>query len=208
MAKIPREDKAVDGVSTVPGRALVNYVDWEALKREFILQDEYPRVATWLARAKGWSQKRIMNGSTRSRVVGWPTERAQFQHKKTQQAYADALEEERKMLPLLRKAKLQLVLSAIKGAGNYHNMEPAEQRMLYHIIKTELGEPESIKVQGIVSAKDPVEAILENFGLMENGLILDGAFEESEEIIDAIDEEDNRQLGSGSSNTPAEVSPS
>lgn len=207
MAEIPRKTKAVDGVSTVPGRALVNYVDWEALKREFILQDEYAHVNTWLARSKKWDRKRIAGGATQNHIVGWSRERAEFQQKKTQQAYADALEEERKLLPKLRRAKAQLVLEAIKGVGGWRHLEASQQRVLYQILKTELGEPISIKVQGIVSAKDPVEALLESYGLMRDGeLITDGAYEDNDrKVIDAVDQTDSGQAGTPSSSTPVEI---
>lgn len=207
MANIPRKTKAVDGVSTVPGRALVRSIDWVSLKREFILQNDYPRAMTWLAKAKGWSRKQIENGNTQDNIVGWSRERAAFQQEKTQQALAEALEEERKLLPQLRRAKAQLVLEAIKGVGGWRHMEAAQQRVMYQILKTELGEPISIKVQGIVSARDPAEVLLEAYGLMKDGeLILDGAYDNNDrKVVDAVDQSDSGQASATSSSTPAEI---
>lgn len=188
MANIPRQYKAVDGVSKpLPGSAMVPYMDWDTLRREFILNKDCPRPRTWLKQVKGWSSKKVSNGNTDEHIVHWREDRADFQAKLTQQALADVMAEERRLLPLLRKAKLTLVLAAIKSAGSWNRLEASEQRMLYQVIKTELGEPISMKVHGLITAKDPVEALLEDYGLMKDGLIIDDEPDDDEKFIGGSD---------------------
>lgn len=174
MAKIPHKYKAVDGISgDSPGKALVRYIDWEALKREFLTNPDCPRPQTWLRRVKGWSLNRVRAGNTLEHISGWGNERATFQQRITQRALDDVMAQERALLPQIRKAKLALILEAIKAAGTFRRLEPAEQRTIYQIIKTELGEPIRLTVHGVITPKDPVEALLEEYGLMKDGIIID-----------------------------------
>lgn len=176
MSTIPRKGKAVDGVSVLPGRELVPFTDWIALEREFLANPSHTKVATWLRLAKGWPNKKIFNGNTLEHVAGWGKKRAKLQQEITQRSLEEVVAAERSLLPQLRLAKLRLLQEVIAGIGNYRNLEPAEQRTFYQIIKTELGEPVSIKVQGIISPRDPVEALLEEYGLMKDGVIIDDEF--------------------------------
>lgn len=215
MKPIPRTYKAVDGISgNLPGRAIGNYIDWETLRREFITNADYPRPRTWLMKVKGWSRKRIAAGNTQEHITGWGALRADFQQKLTEQSLADVLAEERRLLPKIRRAKLTLVLAAIQSAGSWRTLEPAEQRTLYQIIKTELGEPVSIKVQGLISAKDPVEALLEEYGLMQDGVIIDDDEDEEDlpprqiqegELVDDQHQTDSAAVETADSSAPSEV---
>ena len=173
MSKKP--SKAVDGISKNPEHAtksLTVYTDWEALKREFLIQDTYPMVGTWLQQVKGWTTKRILNGNTRKKVKGWGSERAHLQSKKTEAAIEKALELERKNVPTLRAAKAQLIANIVKDVGRWDRLNMMDKKLCYEILKVELREPTNVKDLPPADARDPVEALLEEYGLMQDGEII------------------------------------
>lgn len=169
---IPGPGRAVDGISKMPGRAIVQYADWTALKREFLLEPDYPNPRQWLRDIKGWPTKKLLSGNTVAKTSGWGNDKARLQQRKTEQAIQAMLDEQRKRIPDLMKAKLNLVVKIIADVGKWNQLQPVEKKLCFEILKTELGEPTSIKTLGIVSPKDPVEALLEEYGVMKEGRII------------------------------------
>lgn len=166
---------ATDGISKNPehaSRSLTVYTDWEALRREFIVQDQHTMVGSWLQQVKGWSVKRIKSGHTRRMVNGWGKQRAGIEHKKTQAAIEKALEIERKNVPTLRMAKAQLIANIVKDVGRWDRLNMMDKKLCYEILKVELREPTNVKDLPPADARDPVEALLEEYGLMQDGEII------------------------------------
>lgn len=204
MPKKPQS--AIDGVSNNPEHAtqnLVKYIDWAALKREFLLNDQYSMVGTWLQEVKGWPVKKITMGRTRQKVKGWGTERAQIEHKKTEAAIERALELERKSVPTLRQAKAELIKNIIKDVGRWDRLNAYDKKLCYEIMKVELREPTNVKDMQPAGAKDPVEALLEEYGLMAEGEIIDDEPDSDQQLVSGAD---STETAKTDSSTPAEVS--
>lgn len=204
MSKKPRS--SVDGISKNPEHAttaLTRYIDWGALKREFLIQDQYPMVGTWLQQVKGWTSKQILNGNTRQKVKGWSTERAQLEHKKTQAAIEKALEIERKNVPTLRAAKAQLIANIVKDVGRWDRLNMMDKKLCYEILKVELREPTNVKDLPPADARDPVEALLEEYGLMQDGEIIIDDEPGSDHL--ALGQADHSETAEADSETSVEV---
>lgn len=204
MSKKPQT--ATDGISKNPEHAiksLTRYIDWESLRREFLIQDQYTMVGTWLQRVKGWTPKQILNGNTRQKVKGWGTERARLEYKKTQAAIDKVLEIERKNVPTLRMAKAQLIANIVKDVGRWDRLNMMDKKLCYEILKVELREPTNVKDLPPTGAKDPVEALLEEFGLMADGEIIIDDEPESDRL--ALSTADSQEAASTDSETPVEV---
>ena len=204
MSKKP--SKAVDGISKNPEHAstkLTVYVDWEALKREFITNPTHPMVGTWLQQVKGWPAKKITAGRTREKVTGWGKLRAQLEHKKTQAAIETALEIERKNVPTLRAAKAQLIANIVKDVGRWDRLNMMDKKLCYEILKVELREPTNVKDLPPADARDPVEALLEEYGLMQDGEIIIDDDPATDHL--ALSSADSAEAAEADSETPVEV---
>lgn len=172
--RVPGPGRAVDGVSTLPGRAMVQFVDWDSLEREFVTNPDYPNVRTWLRDVKGWPENRIMNGQTLKKTTGWTNKRATIQQRITEKTIQALEVEQRKKVPDLMKAKALLIAKIIKDLGNWDMMGSKDKKLMYQIIKTELGEPTNINLNAnFNSGGDPVVSLLEQYGLMKEGRIID-----------------------------------
>ena len=169
---VPGPAKANDGISILPGRALIPQTNWPALKREFLLAPDYTSPRLWLHEVKMWPREKVLNGNTVKRVLGWGNDKARLEQRRTEAAIEQMLEEQRKRMPDLIKAKLNLVVKIIADVGKWDRLQPAEKKLCFEILKTELGEPSSIKTMGLVTPKDPVESLLEEYGLMKEGRII------------------------------------
>ena len=190
--------KGVDGLSIVPGREIEIHINWEHLKREFFLDPDYSSPTQWLMNIMMWPIKKIKQGNVQHAISGWSSEKAVVEQRKTDAAIAAMLIEQRKRVPELIQAKMALVTRIINDIGSWGGLLPADKRLCYEILKNELGEPTSTKVVVGGIAKDPVEALLEEYGLMAEGrIIIDGQPIESAGASDGTP-----ALSSGS---PAEV---
>lgn len=169
---IPGPSRATDGISITPGRALVPTTNWRALKREYLLDPDYTSVRGWLYEVKNWPTNKIYNGNTTNRIGRWKADKKTLEDKKTEVAIMAMLEEQRKRVPELLKAKLNLVARIISDVGKWDRLQPVEKKLCFEILKTELGEPTSIKTVGLITPKDPVESLLEEYGLMKEGRII------------------------------------
>lgn len=178
--RIPGPGKATDGISNMPGRAVVPYINWRELKREFLLDPTYTKPRTWLLEVKMWPKKKVLSGNTTAKTAGWGDDKAILERRKTEHAIAAMLEEQRRRIPELMKAKLNLVAQIIRDVGRWDRLQPVEKKLCFEILKTELGEPTSIKTVGLVSPKDPVEALLEEYGMMKDGRIIIDANQSAE----------------------------
>lgn len=204
MSKKPQT--ATDGISKNPEHAIKSltvYTDWEALRREFIIQDQHTMVGSWLQQVKGWDVKRIKSGHTRRMVNGWGKQRASMEQKKTQAAIEKALEIERKNVPTLRMAKAQLIANIVKDVGRWDRLNMMDKKLCYEILKVELREPTNVKDLPPAGAKDPVEALLEEFGLMADGEIIIDDDPNTDRI--ALSTADSPEVAITDSETPVEV---
>lgn len=192
---IPGPGKATDGISHVAGRAIVPYINWELLKRRFLENEEYASPTQWLYHEMMWPLAKIKNGGTTKHISGWSVEKATFEQRKTEYLMKMMIEEQRRRLPGLLKAKLLIVAKTIADVGKWDRLDSKEKKLCYDILKTELGEPTSIKTVGLVVPKDPVEALLEEYGMMKDGrIIIDG----DESTTSTSDSEAVAALDSGS----------
>ena len=201
-----KPSKAVDGISKNPEHAstkLTVYTDWEALRREFIVQDQHTMVGSWLQQVKGWDVKRIKSGHTRRMVNGWGKQRASIEHKKTQAAIEKALEIERKNVPTLRAAKAQLIANIVKDVGRWDRLNMMDKKLCYEILKVELREPTNVKDLPPADARDPVEALLEEYGLMQDGEIIIDDDPRSDHL--ALSTTDSGEAAEADSETSVEV---
>jgi len=199
-------NKALDGMSNNPAyatTAITKYIDWETLKREFLIQTEYSSPNQWLHTEKGWSPKKIKSGNTQEKITGWGRERAEIQQRMTEAAIEKALDLERKNVPTLRRAKAELIKNIIKDVGRWDRLSAYDKKLCYEIMKVELREPTNVKDMPPAGARDPVEALLEEYGLMENGEIIDDEPESDQQLISAAD---SPEAATADSSTPAEVS--
>lgn len=204
MSKKPQT--ATDGISKNPEhaiRSLTVYTDWEALRREFIVQDQHTMIGSWLQQVKGWDVKRIKSGHTRQMVKGWGKQRASIQHKKTQAAIEKALELERKNVPTLRAAKAQLIANIVKDVGRWDRLNMMDKKLCYEILKVELREPTNVKDLPPADARDPVEALLEEYGLMQDGEIIIDDEPGSDHL--ALSQADHSETAEADSETSVEV---
>lgn len=204
MSKKPQT--ATDGISRNPEHAItaiVPYTDWAALERAFILNPTYTKVQTWLNEVLGWSPKKIRSGHTMTKVSGWGKKREAFQEQITQAKIEEALHLERKNVPTLRAAKAQLIANIVKDVGRWDRLNMMDKKLCYEILKVELREPTNVKDLPPAGAKDPVEALLEEFGLMSDGeIIIDD--EPSTDHL-ALSSADSPEAASTNSETPVEV---
>lgn len=204
MSKKPQQ--ATDGISKNPEHAIKSltvYTDWEALRREFITQETHPTVGQWLQQVKGWPVKRILNGNTTKKTVGWSKDRARLQQKKTEIAIERALKLERQNVPTLRMAKAQLIANIVKDVGRWDRLNMMDKKLCYEILKVELREPTNVKDLPPAGAKDPVEALLEEFGLMQDGEIIIDDEPNTDHL--ALSSADSPEAASTDSETPVEV---
>lgn len=204
MSKKPRS--AIDGISKNPEHAItaiVPYTDWAALERAFILNTTHTKVQTWLNEVLGWKPTKIRSGRTNEMTKGWSKKRDAFQQQITENAIAEALALERKNVPTLRAAKAQLIANIVKDVGRWDRLNMMDKKLCYEILKVELREPTNVKDLPPAGAKDPVEALLEEFGLMQDGeIIIDD--EPSTDHL-AISSADNTETAEADSETPVEV---
>lgn len=200
MPKKPQT--ATDGISRNPEHAistLTVYTDWEQLRRAFMIQETHTMVGTWLQQVMGWDVKRIRSGHTRRMVNGWGKARAKLQSKKTQIAIEKALEIERQNIPTLRAAKAQLIANIVKDVGRWDRLNMMDKKLCYEILKVELREPTNVKDLPPPDARDPVEALLEEYGLMKDGVIIDDSPEEDSRLISRPDSPTTAEADSSSS---------
>ena len=164
--------KATDGVSVVPGNSLVKTIDWDRLKREFLFNETHPSINRWLREVKKWPAKKVKNGNTQQHITGWSKLRADTQQKIIDGAILSAKEQEKKLAPLLVKGKVELVKGLVKDLANWNKLTAYDKKIVYDILKVELGEPTNIKVQANIG-DDPVRKLLEKFMVAKEGAILD-----------------------------------
>ena len=204
MSKKPQT--ATDGISKNPehaNKSLTVYTDWEALRREFIIQETHPTVGQWLQQVKGWTAKRILNGNTTKHTSGWSKDRARLQQKKTQVAIEKALEMERANVPTLRAAKALLIANIVKDVGRWDRLNMMDKKLCYEILKVELREPTNVKDLPPADAKDPVEALLEEYGLLQDGEIIIDDEPATDHL--ALSSADSSEAAETDSETPVEV---
>lgn len=200
MPKKPQQ--ATDGISRNPEHAVTTltvYTDWEQLRRAFMIQETHTMVGTWLQQVMGWDVKRIRSGHTRRMVNGWGKARAKLQAKKTQIAIEKALEIERQNIPTLRAAKAQLIANIVKDVGRWDRLNMMDKKLCYEILKVELREPTNVKDLPPADARDPVEVLLEEFGLMKDGVIIDDDPSEDRRLVSTADRDETATADSGTS---------
>lgn len=200
-------DRAIDGVSKNPPgaiKAVVKYVDWLVLERDFLINPDHGSPIQWLREVLKWPEKRIYNGNTLRRVGGWGKKRVETQSRITESAIAEILAIQRQRIPELHKAKLNLVANIIADIGSWRGMNAADKGLCYQILKVELGEPTNPKDIKPPTAKDPVEALLEEYGLMENGVIID---DDPSDDAKLIGRPDSAEAAKPDSSAPAEIPP-
>lgn len=205
MSRKPQ--RATDGISRNPEHAvtaLVPYTDWEALKRAYILNEQYSKVTEWLANVLGWDRKKILSGHTTKHTTGWSKLRARFQQEITQNAIEEALALERKNVPTLRAAKAQLIANIVKDVGRWDRLNMMDKKLCYEILKVELREPTNVKDLPPADAKDPVEALLEEFGLMQDGEIIIDDEPATDHL--ALSTADSPEAAEADSTPPAQIS--
>lgn len=198
--------KALDGMSNNPAyatTAITKYIDWQTLKREFLIQTEYSSPQQWLHSVKGWNPKKIKSGNTLEKITGWGNERATIQQRMTDAAIEKALELERKRVPELRAAKAQLIANIIKDVGRWDRLNAYDKKLCYEIMKVELREPTNVKDLPPAGARDPVEALLEEYGLMLDGEIIDDEPDSDKQLVSGAD---STKTAKADSRTSAEVS--
>lgn len=204
MPKKPQT--ATDGISRNPEHAItaiVPYTDWAALERAFILNTTHTKVQTWLNEVMGWKPGKIRSGHTMTKVSGWGKKREAFQEQITQAKIEEALHLERKNVPTLRAAKAQLIANIVKDVGRWDRLNMMDKKLCYEILKVELREPTNVKDLPPAGAKDPVEALLEEFGLMSDGEIIIDDEPNTDHL--ALSSADSTEAASTDSETPVEV---
>lgn len=204
MPKKPQT--ATDGISKNPEHAITSltvYTDWEALRRAFIVNDTHTMIGTWLQQVMGWDVKRIRSGHTRKMVNGWGKQRAKLEAQKTQAMIEQALQIERQNIPTLRKAKAQLIANIVKDVGRWDRLNMMDKKLCYEILKVELREPTNVKDLPPPDSRDPVEALLEEYGLMKDGVIIDDEPDEDRRLISTAD---STEASATDSSTSVEIS--
>lgn len=204
MSKKPRS--AIDGISKNPEHAITSltvYTDWKALERAFILNTTHTKVQTWLNEVLGWKPTKIRSGRTNEMTKGWSKKRDAFQQQITQNAIEEALRLERKNVPTLRAAKAQLIANIVKDVGRWDRLNMMDKKLCYEILKVELREPTNVKDLPPADARDPVEALLEEYGLMQDGEIIIDDDPATDHL--ALSSADSAEAAEADSETPVEV---
>ena len=201
-----KSSRATDGISKNPEHAitaLVPYTDWRALERAFIMNETHTKVATWLNEVLGWKASRIRSGRTGEMTKGWWKKREAFQLQITQNAIEEALRLERKNVPTLRAAKAQLIANIVKDVGRWDRLNMMDKKLCYEILKVELREPTNVKDLPPADARDPVEALLEEYGLMQDGEIIIDDDPATDHL--ALSSADSAEAAEANSETSVEV---
>lgn len=136
-------------------------IDWDALKQAFIMQSEYTSPRTWLREMQEWPENRLDAGNTKRQIDGWGTERAQIRQQVAEETYQNLRMIEKERLSELLKGKLNLmkhIMDEIDNEGALSKYDPKDLKILWEIVKTELGEPTSISKTGILGDRDSLEA--------------------------------------------------
>jgi hypothetical protein len=118
--------------------------DWGKLKADYILNEKYPSVRTWLVKGRGWTIEQATNGNTLEKTTGWGNERATYQQQLAQEKMRENVLLQKESLPRILEAKLDLVDRVIKEIGNWEKLEAKDKKFIYEIIKAELGEPTKV----------------------------------------------------------------
>jgi len=205
MSKKPQT--ATDGISNNPERAIkavTVYTDWEALKRAYLLNETHPMIGTWLQQVMGWDEKKIKSGHTRQKIDGWGKEWTKIQQRKTEVAIKKALEIERRTVPKLRAAKASLIANIIRDVKRWDRLNVMDKKLCYEILKVELREPTNVKDLPPAGSRDPVEALLEEFGLMKEGEIIIDDEPATDRLI--VSGADSKEAPATDSDTPVEIS--
>jgi len=72
--------------------------------------------------------------------------------------------------------------------GRWDRLNGYDKKLCYEILKVELREPTNVKDLTPAGAKDPVEALLEEYGLMQDGeIIIHDNPESDKELIGGAD---------------------
>lgn len=172
-------------IITAPKR---KYIDWQKLEAEFIANEEYPLVNTWLREVKHWPNRQLRAGNTIRHVENWGKKRAETRRKIYEKRMQKARESLEFLMPDIIEAKKDIILKYLDLLKNGHERsaynteldevrvwrEPLSLRDRSHILtklKTELGEPAVItknKNEDVVTF-DTVESLLEAYGIKSDG---------------------------------------
>ncbi len=136
----------------------IQEVDWELLKQEYITNVDYPQVRAFLAKFKKWEIEKIVSGNTNEHIAGWSKERAIYQQRIFEESMAETIAIQRRRIPSILAAKLNLVSRAIADLELWEELSSREKRLIYYIIKTELGECVTIHQSQL---KIPDDAIID-----------------------------------------------
>lgn len=204
--------KATDGVSKNPAHAttaLAQFIDWARLKREFLLNETHPRPRLWLHEVQRWPIKKCVSGNTKDKTKGWSAERALLQDRITNAKIEEALRLEQQLVPDLRSAKRALIASIMGDITRWYSLQSADKKLIYQVLKVELGEATDVRPKETMDARDTVEALLEEDGLMKDGVIIDDDPSEDAKLVSAGEETDSgansSQATTEDSQTPTQV---
>lgn len=107
-------------------------------------------------------------------------------------------------MPTLRRAKALLIANIVKDVGRWDRLNMMDKKLCYEILKVELREPTNVKDLPPDASRDPVEALLEEFGLIKDGeVIIDDEPESDPELISGAD---SQKAATADSKASAEVS--
>ncbi len=158
--------------------------DWDQLEREFILNTEYPSVATWFKEAKGWSPSSVRTGNFKEKTLGWGTKRASFQDHITNDAIESAKQVEKERVPQLLTAKLNLVAQVVAEVGSWDKLTAKDKKLVYEILKNELGEPTSAGT-GLIDDQGQRIPILGVIGVVDGRVRTDNGAPQDRKSIEA-----------------------
>lgn len=122
-----------------------NKVDWLALKTEFMADLEHTKPRTFLREVWGWSNKKLSSGYVISQISGWGEEKANFRQRIHDDAIAELRKTEKYRAVELLKAKGRMIDRFIYVSNNLSTCTVHEVIAMLKVIKTELGEPTSIR---------------------------------------------------------------
>lgn len=162
-----------------------NFIDWTKLEHEFLTNEKYSKVSTWLREEKKWTDKQIVAGNTTERTVGWGKMRAEYRQELVEQRREVANQAMLDLIPSIVDAKraiieyyLDALINGIDAKvkqpdGTYKDVKrPLGLKDRSHILtklKTELGEPAIITKQNtedVGEHKDPALMVLIAMGII------------------------------------------
>lgn len=120
-------------------------IDWPKIKAEFMADGSCHAVAPFLREMYGWDNAKIASGNVVRATSGWGREKAGLRQEVYDKSMTELREQEKFRAVTLLRAKLNILDHLTKRMDHIDDLKIREVLMILRVIKTELGEPNSVR---------------------------------------------------------------